>query len=128
MKPWIKTTLLLMAASFLIAAKPNLGGFKPEQVCQAAIASVQGVKPHLVRQYRRDGDTMQLRLSQGGNTHSFYCELQADNVLWRRSADSVWQQSPSVGFSYNSSGKKLVIKHSLGSAQLAEFSFRGEDF
>ncbi|GAD01640.1 hypothetical protein [Agarivorans albus] len=111
-----------------VLAKPNLGGFKPEQVCQAAIASLQGVDVKMVDNYRSAQSLMQMRVRHNGQNHSYYCQLEGDQVLWRRAQDSRWQTSTTVRFHYNSSAKQLFIKHYLAAAQLAEYRYRGEDF
>lgn len=128
MSQYLKLIFLLLSASLLMAAKPNLGGFRPPQVCQAAIASLLGIKVSQVQEYRSGQSLMQFRVAKAGQTDSYYCQLQADNVLWRRSQDSQWQQSPHLRYQYNASARQLLIKHYLVEAQLAEFGFRGEDF
>ncbi|MGY5452194.1 hypothetical protein ACVFI8_14805 [Agarivorans sp. MS3-6] len=124
LRPW----LLLLAASLLMAAKPNLGAFRSPQICQAAIASLQGVKANQVKLYRNLKEGWQFSLDHLGKTDSYFCQLQADTVLWRRSQDSRWQHSPSIRYQFNSSARQLFIRHYLGEAQLAEFSFRSNDF
>ena len=128
MKTVFKALLLWLACIGFVLAKPNLGGFKPEQVCQAAIASLQGVDLKKVDNYRSDQALMQMRVRHNGLSASFYCQLEGDQVLWRRAQDSRWQTTTTLSFHYNSSGKQLVIKHYLAAAQLAEYRYRGEDF
>ncbi|WP_163133039.1 hypothetical protein [Agarivorans sp. Alg241-V36] len=128
MKIVFKTLLLWLACIGFVSAKPNLGGFKPEQVCQAAIASLQGVDLKKVDNYRSDQPLMQMRVRHNGQSTSFYCQLEGDQALWRRAQDSRWQTTTTVRFHYNNSGKQLIIKHYLAAAQLAEYRYRGEDF
>ncbi|WP_432454441.1 hypothetical protein ACRRS0_02950 [Agarivorans sp. QJM3NY_29] len=124
----VKILVLCIFGWFFLAAKPNLTGFRPEQVCQAGIASMASVAPKQVSIYRSQAPLWQLRLSKHGQTQSYYCQLQADEILWRRAEDSLWQDSPKLRFQSNSSSRQLIITHYLGQARLAEHNFRGEDF
>ncbi|WP_427980758.1 hypothetical protein [Agarivorans sp.] len=128
MKPALSSLLYLFLAACLIAAKPNLGGFRPQQICQAALASLQGSPLQSVDFYRSQQQEMQFRLSNAGQTHSYVCQLDGERVLWRRAQDSRWQLSPELRFHFNASAKQLSIGHYLGQAQLAEYSYRVGDF
>lgn len=128
MKIAVKSFIYVFLATCLIAAKPNLAGFRPQQVCQAAIASLQGSSPRNVSAYRHQQQAMEFRYNKAGKTESYVCQLDGERVLWRRAQDSRWQLSPALRFHFNSSSKQLFITHYLGQAQLAEHAYRGGDF
>ncbi len=124
----LSSVLVIVFSTCLIAAKPNLGGFRPQQICQAAIASLQGSPLQSVDYYRSRQQEMQFRLRKAGQTQSYVCQLDGERVLWRRAQDSRWQLSPELRFHFNASAKQLFIGHYLGQAQLAEYRFRVGDF
>jgi hypothetical protein len=128
LKRALSCTLYVLVAACLVAAKPNLGGFRPQQICQAALASLQGSALKNIDFYRSRQQQMEFRLSQSGQTHSYVCQLDGERVLWRRAQDSRWQLNPELRFHFNASAKQLFIGHYLGQAKLAEYSYRVGDF
>lgn len=125
--------IALLAGSVLVIAgcdkKPNLGDFNQTAVCTAAIASIMGQHPSIIRAEKFSEKVTSLSYVRpaDGTQWNYRCMLEGDRVVWA-SGNGRWRNSGSDEVvSFLVKGRSLTISQRFSDNSSDSKTFTAKD-
>ena len=120
---WVLALSGCLAPQVAIAAPP----FAPEAICRAAIASITGRDPRIMRITRIDGDILFLSYVRPIDNFvwDYRCRIEGNRVIWA-SEPGRWREAPTdarISFDVVGEGRQLRITDDHGGGSVTSELF-----
>jgi len=115
-----KNSLLLIGAIYILSLPVMAGEFSVEQICKAAIGTLMGQDPKIIKILKIDSGVIDLNYIRpaDGTKWSYRCKLDGNKVIWAADKGR-WRVGPDdevITYGFVSGGIEVVDTYSDGSS------------